>query len=153
MRRDFWTWFFNGNCPPAVAATAEYISSTVNQMCVFRRHVVDRHKQSLICEGVLPSDDRERLTHELAVRRPNLGPHAYIKGWHFDFTVAYVGAGFITPLSVRCTVTSVCQFGIEQRRHTHLLRADAPAGLQSEGHVVLMPSVKLAEHPAVSLCR
>ena len=33
MRRDFWTWFFNGNCPPAVAATADYISSTVNQMC------------------------------------------------------------------------------------------------------------------------
>jgi len=34
VRRDFWTWFFNGNCPPAVAATADYISSTVNQMCV-----------------------------------------------------------------------------------------------------------------------
>ena len=36
------------------------------------------------------------------LRRPNLGPRAFTAGWHFDFTVAYVGAGFITPLSVRC---------------------------------------------------
>ena len=32
---------------------------------------------------------------------PNLGYRAYNAGWYFDFTIAYIGAGFITPLAVR----------------------------------------------------
>jgi len=31
---------------------------------------------------------------------PNLGFVAYSKGWYFDFTIAYIGAGFITPMAV-----------------------------------------------------
>ena len=36
----------------------------------------------------------------LHARRPNLGARAFAAGWYFDFSLAYVGAGFITPLSV-----------------------------------------------------
>jgi hypothetical protein len=32
--------------------------------------------------------------------RPNLGAKAFAAGWYFDFNLAYVGAGFITPISV-----------------------------------------------------
>lgn len=32
--------------------------------------------------------------------RPNLGAKAFAAGWYFNFNLAYVGAGFITPISV-----------------------------------------------------
>jgi hypothetical protein len=32
-------------------------------------------------------------------------PHrAYNAGWYFDFTIAYIGAGFITPLAVNVSM-------------------------------------------------
>ena len=108
LRRDFWTWFFNGNCPPAVAATADYISSTVNQMCV----LMARCSMWCIADCSDRCCDVAWLVFEgtclicSCQRRPNLGPRAFTAGWHFDFTVAYVGAGFITPLSVRCAQLS-----------------------------------------------
>lgn len=38
--------------------------------------------------------------------RPNLGAKAFAAGWYFDFNWAYVGAGFITPISVSIFVPS-----------------------------------------------
>ena len=65
--------------------------------------------------------------------RPNLGIKAYNAGWHFDFNLAYVGAGFITPLSVNYSmmVGAIVSWGLAWP----LLRNRAgdwyPAGLPS----------------------
>ena len=36
---------------------------------------------------------------------------AYNAGWYFDFTIAYIGAGFITPLAVRF-MAACCLYGL-----------------------------------------
>ena len=109
-RRDFWTWFFNGNCPETVATTVGYISSTVNQMCVSCSIL---RLAGALCQhsyiwAFLPELVQLCQSYAPLSRRPNLGPRAYTAGWHFDFTVAYIGAGFITPLSVRRRCTWRC---------------------------------------------
>ena len=47
-------------------------------------------------------------------RRPNLGAKAFAAGWWFDFNLAYVGVGFITPLSVNYSmmVGAILSWGI-----------------------------------------
>jgi OPT family oligopeptide transporter len=45
---------------------------------------------------------------------PNLGAKAFAAGWYFDFNLAYVGAGFITPISVNYSmmVGAILSWGI-----------------------------------------
>ncbi len=42
--------------------------------------------------------------------RPNLGAKAFAAGWYFDFNLAYIGAGFITPISVRPKHAKPCEY-------------------------------------------
>jgi hypothetical protein len=64
---------------------------------------------------------------------PNLGYRAYNAGWYFDFTIAYIGAGFITPLAVNVSmmIGAVLSWGIAWPLLTNREGSWYPAGLPS----------------------
>ena len=73
------------------AAAAQKLPAQAESLHICTAHVF---ASSLFCNGDASLD-------LCVVRRPNLGAKAFNAGWYFDFNLAYVGAGFITPLSVR----------------------------------------------------
>ena len=126
---DFWTWFFDGNCATYIQALPAF-TNTINSMpnlgfkcassppslvslahmmrcsSLIEVHVTFESASSYSTSPGQRADTTQRSSHYIAKQPQDLRfvslYRAFDAGWYFDFTIAYIGAGFITPLAVRC---------------------------------------------------
>ena len=79
---------------------------------------------------------------------------AYNAGWYFDFTIAYIGAGFITPLAVNVSmmIGAVLSWGIAWPLLTNREGEWYPAGLPSHSFEGLF-ACETPAHPRFEAAR